>query len=704
MPPRSYDIIFFDTVGMVYTGQTPRIQGLGGSEFESILLAEALAARGMKVLVLNNSTVAAHYAGVDYANRDQAAAHSQCDVLVLQRYSSIPPISARKIIIAASDVPGAAYDHLRALATSHADVTLVAVSEWQKNLFPMEWSRVVIPNMLPDVVYARGSETRPLEVHPRKFVYASAALKGLTQTLEAWQEVVAADRVGGLQLCVCSPGYDSVDADALSTLGVRFLGSLPFDDVVSEIATSAGLFYVNAYSETFCIVAALAEALRRRVHILCTSDPGALPTTVNSPLVTTDREKFMRDFHLALVAPDDARWHAAANDYQVTTVMEQWMSLLQSAPAQPRAPRLPTICLNMIVKNESEVIARCLNSLKPHIHAWAIVDTGSTDGTQEIIRRMLADLPGELIERPWMDFSTNRNQALELAARYGDYALMIDADDVIEVDPGFAWHALDAVGYSLEIVESGNTRYMRTAMPRTDAGWVWKGVLHEALYSPAPATTPTIAGMRILRIHNDGARSKLPLSEKYARDAEVLRHALHGEPDNARYMFYLAQSLRDAGQLQESLAAYAKRVAMQGWAEEVYFSMFQIAVLRERTGAAYAETVAAYLDAYDFRPSRAEAPCELARFCRLNKRFAAARAFGRIAAALPVPGDLLFIDHTVYGWRARDEVAVAEYWCGNYAESARLCRELLADARLPAGERARVQANLGFSLPHLPAT
>jgi len=56
--------------------------------------------------------------------------------------------------------------------------------------------------------------------------------------------------------------------------------------------------------------------------------------------------------------------------------------------------------LNMIVKNEAQVIARCLTSVRPIIDYWVIVDTGSTDGTQETIRTLTGDLPGELHERP----------------------------------------------------------------------------------------------------------------------------------------------------------------------------------------------------------------------------------------------------------------------------------------------------------------
>ena len=83
------------------------------------------------------------------------------------------------------------------------------------------------------------------------------------------------------------------------------------------------------------------------------------------------------------------------------------------------------------------MIRRCLDSVRPIIDHWVIVDTGSTDGTQDIIREHLRDLPGELHERPWRDFAHNRSEALELARGKSDYTLIIDADDTLEISPEY---------------------------------------------------------------------------------------------------------------------------------------------------------------------------------------------------------------------------------------------------------------------------
>src|SRR6185369_1983652 len=135
------------------------------------------------------------------------------------------------------------------------------------------------------------------------------------------------------------------------------------------------------------------------------------------------------------------------------------------------------ICLSMIVKNEAKVIQRCLASTRPFIDTWQIVDTGSSDGTQRIIRDYLGDLPGELHERPWRNFGANRSEALDLAQGRADFTLIIDADEVLASADDFAPGELELDAYQLR-TELGDYTYYRTQLIRSRLPWRYEGVLH----------------------------------------------------------------------------------------------------------------------------------------------------------------------------------------------------------------------------------
>jgi glycosyltransferase involved in cell wall biosynthesis len=357
-----------------------------------------------------------------------------------------------------------------------------------------------------------------------------------------------------------------------------------------------------------------------------------------------------------------------------------------------RAPGNPTLCLNMIVKNEAHVIARCLESVKPLIDAWVIVDTGSSDGTQTIIRSVMKDIPGELHERPWKDFGHNRTEALELARGKADYLLVIDADDNLAIPPRFAMPKLTKDAYTL-LVQDAGTSYWRTHFFRSDLDFRYTGVLHEVLVSPEKRSTARLNGIVYQRT-SGGARSADP--NKFRKDAAVLEAALAAEPENARYAFYLAQSWRDAGELEKAIQVYERRAAMGGWEEEVYFSLHEIGKLSGRLGRDDALIIDAYVRAYERRPTRAEPLCNLAALLREHGRRVAAYPFARTAMEIPRPDDILFVDDSVYAWRALDEHAIAAYWAGHYKEGVASNQKLLSGRALPEKERARVQKNMAF--------
>ncbi|PBC61581.1 hypothetical protein BKI49_23400 [Streptomyces sp. Tue6028] len=358
----------------------------------------------------------------------------------------------------------------------------------------------------------------------------------------------------------------------------------------------------------------------------------------------------------------------------------------------------------MIVKDEAPVIRRCLESVRPLIDTWVIVDTGSTDGTQDIIRDVYGDLPGVLHERPWKGFDKSRTEAVELARSRGDYLLFMDADDVMEVPSGARMPELTLDAYWLG-VRSQSYRYRRHALVSTRLPWRYVGVLHEYIDCGAQYTVGTLEGATIV-IVGGGARSRgRSRREKYLADAETLQQGLVDEPGNERYVFYLGQTWRDAGEFEKALEAYDRRAAMGGWEEEVFCARLFAAQLAEELERPPAEVMDRYLRAHESRPTRAEALGELARWCRLSgQRWSLAHLFAREAARLTYPdGDRLFVAATWYEWRALDELAVSAYWVGEYEESKRCCERLLDGGKMPDGHRERVVHNLELARRELAA-
>jgi glycosyltransferase involved in cell wall biosynthesis len=356
----------------------------------------------------------------------------------------------------------------------------------------------------------------------------------------------------------------------------------------------------------------------------------------------------------------------------------------------------PRICLSMIVKDEARVIRRCLDSVRPYIDCWAIVDTGSSDGTQALIREHLADLPGEVIERPWKDFGHNRSEALALARDRAEFTLTIDADEVFEAPAGFRWPALTADAYTLlHRVSPGDTTFQLIKLVRAELPWRYVGVLHEVIVCDAPHRAEPLRGP-VIRGLFDSARNADPIA-KYRRDAEVLEAALKDEPDNARYLFYLAQSYRDAGDTERAIEAYARRAQIGGWDEEVWYALYQIGVLKEKAGRDTEEVMVALLEAFQYRPARAEPLVQLARVLRAAGWPAAAYPFASAAVKIPLPADVLFLDPSMYGWRALDELALAAYHAGQPREALTIADQLLGRRDLPAAERERIGKNRQFA-------
>ncbi|MGN6396189.1 MAG: glycosyltransferase [Mucilaginibacter sp.] len=349
-----------------------------------------------------------------------------------------------------------------------------------------------------------------------------------------------------------------------------------------------------------------------------------------------------------------------------------------------------TICLNMIVRNEAAVIGRCLASVLPVIDYWVICDTGSTDGTPDVITEALAAVPGELHHHAWVNFGVNRTMAMKIAEKKADYVLLIDADMVLNVHRQFK-AALNANAYLLRY--TGSLDYWQTMLVDARFNWEYVGPTHEYIHSRLGSRGEKLDAISLTHFADGGERA-----EKFARDIRLLEAALATEPGNTRYMFYLAQSYANSGGYAQAINWYRKRIAAHGWDEERWYSMYQLAIMLEKSGAATEMVMSAYLQAYEYRPSRAEPLYHLAKMLRGKQRYSLAMLYIEKAVKMPYPQDILFIEKSVYDYLALFEYAICAHYAGETENAIRANDMVIGHPAAPPHIARQAMANKRFSL------
>jgi glycosyltransferase involved in cell wall biosynthesis len=360
------------------------------------------------------------------------------------------------------------------------------------------------------------------------------------------------------------------------------------------------------------------------------------------------------------------------------------------------------IGLCMIVKNESKVIKRCLDSVKPLIDYVCISDTGSTDDTVQIILQWMKEnnIKGEVNKENWKNFAFNRTKSLENLRKHKDidYALVIDADEILKFDENF-----DFINFKNNLTSDlyhitckfGNIEYVRTSLFKNNKKFYYKGVLHEYLECNDPFITKnTATGIYNIPIQ-DSARNKN--TKKYQDDAIVLENALKTEVDPfliQRYTFYLAQSYKDCEQNGKAIYWYNKRAELGGWDQEIYWSLYQVARLKEIMGYPEDDIVQSYLRAYEKCTTRIEALHNTIKFCRTHGRDHQAYMIGKYAKTLPVDKNGLFVESWMWDYGLDDEFSVCCYWTGHYEEGLKVCEDLIN--KIPEDQKPRIQQNINY--------
>ena len=264
----------------------------------------------------------------------------------------------------------------------------------------------------------------------------------------------------------------------------------------------------------------------------------------------------------------------------------------------------PTLCLNMIVKNESKIITRLFDSVVSIIDCYCICDTGSTDNTVELIKTYFENknIQGKIVSEPFKNFAYNRNFALKSAVGMSDYVLLMDADMILEIK-NFNKENLKNFDSCYILQGNNDFYYQNMRIVKNNGLFSYVGVTHEYISTPSNNKLLHITKDQLfITDYGDGGCK----NDKFVRDIKLLTDGIIDEPNNSeRYHFYLANSYHDTGNFEKAIETYEKRIKIGGWNQEIWYSYYRIGLCYKKMGK-IADAIFTWMNAYDFLPSRTE--------------------------------------------------------------------------------------------------
>lgn len=327
----------------------------------------------------------------------------------------------------------------------------------------------------------------------------------------------------------------------------------------------------------------------------------------------------------------------------------------------------------MIVKNESKIIERCLDSIKTIIDYIVITDTGSTDDTVSIIEQYLStnNIQGKVYNDIWKNFGHNRTQSIRNAQEYlkniGGKELLnntllffIDADMKVVMLPEFNKDNLNNYDKIDILQKNGNLNYYNTRFIRASLTFFCKGVTHE--YYDIQKTNDIrenkIDTIFINDIGDGGAKN-----DKFERDLILLLNGLKDEPNNERYLFYIAQTYHCMNRYDKSIEYYKKRIEKEGWYEEVSYSHYMIGKMYDEQKD-WNNAIHHYLLSYEeSEGKRADGLLKMAKYYRENKNYYLANMFLEKVFNMPYPkDDILFIQYSAYSYEPFYEFSIISFY------------------------------------------
>ena len=365
-----------------------------------------------------------------------------------------------------------------------------------------------------------------------------------------------------------------------------------------------------------------------------------------------------------------------------------------------------TICLNMIVKNETKNLKKLFESIHEVIDYYVIHDTGSTDGTPELIKKIMNnyDISGEIFHEKWKNFGYNRQKALESAYNSDfnpDYVFIIDADEEFFYKDKNWFKNLKKDIYNIKRL-FGSIEYYQPVIinvrNKNELGWEWKAPVHNYLSCKFSKTKENVDKnmVHIKSYCSGGAKSQnVSNEEKYLRDAKLLLEDLKENPNNPRSLFYLAQSYRDAKKPEESIKWYKKRLEVNGWIQEKYISCYNIGNLLRQLGKRE-EAFYYYLLSFEYDSSRYECFYEMIKYHRNKGNKKLAYSFYKQLKPFNQNSGKLFLVSSVHNWKLDYEISIIAYYNNAHQEGINAFKRLFNCKTIAKNMIASIFKNFGY--------
>ena len=340
---------------------------------------------------------------------------------------------------------------------------------------------------------------------------------------------------------------------------------------------------------------------------------------------------------------------------------------------------LPTICLNMIVKNESKIITRLLDSVLSLIDCYCICDTGSNDNTVSIIKEYFIkkNIPGKIVYQEFKNFSQSRNYALnncfnDDGSPMSDYIILLDADMVLEIKEDINTFKKSLIMDYYNILQGtdtfyyNNTRIIKNIINNGNTlynEFKYIGVTHEYISTPNNNKSNFSKDIIFIKDIGDGGSK----NDKFSRDIKLLKDEIEINPKSEREHFYLANSYYNIGKYEEAIEVYKKRIKLGGWIQEKWYSYYRIGLCYKNINN-IPNAIYQWLEAYNIFPERIENLYQIINHYRIIGNCKSALIFYELAKEILNKklniDDYLFLEKDIYSYKLDYEFTIIALYCG----------------------------------------